>query len=67
MGSCPWGERLTLATAHEFKTCREMFPLTKSIVERPGFEQHGPNVYTSNGKESIQLANGSRIMFIDLS
>jgi hypothetical protein len=58
------GERLAVYTAHEFKTCREAFLLAKSPVETDVFQQFGPKVSVSHGKEGITFAGGNRLLFI---
>ena len=58
------GERLVVWTSHEFKSAREAFLLCKSLCDTPAFDSFEPKIRVSNGKESIEFANGNRLVFI---
>jgi hypothetical protein len=60
-----FGERLTLHSAHEFKTAAEAFRRLLFLIEtNPDLERHVQRVARSHGDEGIELKNGQRIRFV---
>lgn len=58
-------ERLTIHTAHEFKTATESFLRLAALVEdTPKLSKYVKDIYYANGKEAIVLRNGKRVKFL---
>lgn len=67
--------RLTIFTAHEYKTSREVFTRLRSLLQPPQeadpllgadpiLQEQIRTVRTANGEESIELHNGRRVRFL---
>lgn len=57
-------ERLQTHTAHRFDTCLEHFRRIRGLIEgTPDLSRHVKKILDSNGKESIELMNGNRLLF----
>lgn len=52
-----------LWTAHRTRTSAETFKSMQAIVRQPGLTRHVKAIRRANGQESIEFANGSRILF----
>jgi len=60
-----FGERLILWSAHEMKTCMEAFRRCEALfMGDPELAKHVKAIHKSNGSESIELKNGSRLKFV---
>jgi len=59
-----FGERLIIHTAHEFRTASEHFRRMQILIETSDeLRRRVRRVLTANGKESIELRNGARLVF----
>ena len=57
-------ERLIVWSAHEFRTAQEAFRDMATLIEGcPMLDRRVKRVYRGNGDESIELLNGSRLIF----
>ena len=59
------GENQVMASAHEFKTCIELFRSTIGLFEsHPDLDRRIARVLRGHGNECIELKSGSRIRFV---
>ena len=59
------GEDQVMASAHEFKTCIELFRATINLFEgHPDLDRRIARVLRGHGNECIELKSGSRIRFV---
>lgn len=60
-----FGERLILWSAHQTKTAFEAFRRCEELfTSDPELKKHVKAIHKSNGNESIELRNGSRLRFV---
>jgi hypothetical protein len=60
-----FGMKLIMHSAHEFKTAGEAFRRIRGLIENtPELHSQVASYRVSNGKEGIELKNGSRLQFV---
>lgn len=59
------GEELIIHSAHEFKTATEAFRRIVTLIERtPELKKRVAHVWTTTGKECVELKTGQRLRFL---
>ncbi len=66
-GALLFGERLVIASAHEWRTISEQFTATIDLIEGSPLRKYLSRVRRTGGEENITFANGSRIRFMNRS